>query len=80
MPKNWSKDSRERQGKTINSHKPWQNSTGPKSDEGKQRSSRNSDKGKTPLRTIQKMITKVHKERIELTRWLDKEFGISIKF
>ncbi len=80
MAKQWSQHSRKQQRENIMSHQPWNNSTGPKSDSGKQQSSRNADKGKTPLRDIQKMITRVHKERLELTRWLDKEFGIIIKY
>ena len=80
MAKQWSQHSRKQQRKNIMSNRPWDNSTGPKSDSGKDTSSRNADKGKTPLRDIQKMITRVHKERLELTRWLDKEFGIIIKY
>ena len=80
MSKKWSEDSRKRQGEAIKEHKPWEQSTGPKSVAGKERSSLNADQGKSPLRVIQKMITKVHKERLEMLRWLEKQYGISIKF
>ena len=80
MSKKWSEDSRKSQSMAIHSNKPWEKSTGPKSDEGKGRSSRNADKGKTPLRDIQRMITMVHKERLEMLRLLKSKYGIEIKF
>ena len=80
MAKQWSQHSSKQQKEHIMNTKPWDKSTGPKSNRGKQQSSRNAYKGKTPLRDIQKMITRVHRERLELTRWLDKEFGIIIKY
>ena len=78
MSRKWSEESRKRQKKSIRTHKPWEVSTGPKSEAGKQRSSRNADKGKTPIRLMQKMIRKVHKERLEILRWLEHEYGIKI--
>ena len=80
MAKQWSQHSRQQQRQHIMNHKPWNNSSGPKSNDGKSRSSRNADKGKTPLRDIRRMITKVHKERLELLRWLESNFGIRIKY
>ena len=80
MAKKWSEHSRKRQSEAIQDHKPWEQSTGPKSDDGKERSSQNADKGKTPLRVIQKMITKVHKDRLEMLKWLEKQYGIQIKY
>jgi len=71
VAKEWSKQSRSRQKELVSHHKPWLKSSGPKSDEGKRRSSKNADKGKTPLREIQKTITRVHKERLELMRWVE---------
>ena len=79
MSKKWSEDSRRRQGEAIKDHKPWEQSTGPKSVAGKERSSLNADKGKSPLRVIQRMITKVHKERLEMLRLLKSKYGIEIK-
>ena len=80
MAKQWLQHSREKQRENIMSREPWNNSTGPKSDSGKDISSRNADKGKTPLRDIQKMISRIHMERLELTRWLEHNFGITIKY
>jgi hypothetical protein len=61
-------------------HQPWHKSTGPKSGSGKQRSSRNASKGKEPIRMIYKMVRSVHKERLAMIRWLEKEFGIKVKY
>lgn len=44
MPR-WTPESREAQGQRIRRWQPWNLSTGPTSPEGKQRSSRNADKG-----------------------------------
>ncbi len=79
MTKKWSQRSRNHQKENIMHHQPWNNSTGPKSDSGKAKSSQNANQGKAPLREIQKMITRVHKERLELLRWLEHNFGITIK-
>ena len=78
MPKQWSQQKRNAQQKHIQKHQPWQKSTGPISDNGKRKSSRNADKGKTPIRSIQKMIRAVHKERLELLRWIEKEYNIKL--
>ena len=80
MSKKWSEDSRKSQGEAIHGHKPWEKSTGPKSVEGKEKSSRNADKGKAPLRVIQKMISRVHKDRLEMLRLLKSKYGIEIKY
>jgi hypothetical protein len=78
MTKQWSQHSRQKQREHIMKHQPWDNSTGPKSDSGKQRSSRNASKGKEPIRMMHKILRSVHKERLELLRWLEKEFGIKL--
>ena len=80
MAKQWSQHSRKQQKEHIMNHQPWNNSTGPRSSNGKAKSSQNANQGKTPLRDIRKMITRVHKERLELTRWLEHNFGITIKY
>lgn len=79
MSKKWSKDSRKSQREVIQIHKPWEQSSGPISQEGKSRSSRNADKGKSPLRDMRKVISRLHKERLELLRWLEKQYRIKIK-
>jgi len=78
MSKNWAKSSKKIQRKAIYNTKPWESSTGPKSEEGKKRSSRNAYKGKSDLRLIHKMISKVHKERLETLRWLKEIYAIKI--
>ena len=80
MAKQWSQDSRKQQREHIMNHQPWNNSTGPKSESGKKISSQNAHKGKTPLRSIQKMITNVHKERLELLRYLERTYGLKVKY
>lgn len=74
----WSNGSKETQRATIHETKPWESSTGPKSTSGKKRSSRNADKGKSDLRVLQKMISKIHRERLESLRWLKKEYGFVV--
>ena len=41
----WPKERRERQAQLCRETKPWERATGPRTDEGKARSSRNADKG-----------------------------------
>lgn len=45
--RSWTQEQRERQREAIRSWKPWEQSTGPKSPEGKARVSRNGWKGGT---------------------------------
>ncbi len=80
MAKQWSQHSRKQQRKNIMNKQPWNNSTGPKSDSGKSISSRNADTGNMPLRSIQKMITNDHKERLELLRYLECTYGLKVKY
>jgi len=80
MLKKCSKDSRKSKIEAIHKHKPWEKSTGPTSDIGKKRSSRNADKGKASIRNIRKMISNVKRERLEMIRLLEKEYRIKIKF
>jgi len=42
MSKGWTKERRKKQAERIRQQKPWEKSTGPKSDAGKKRSSQNS--------------------------------------
>lgn len=78
MSKTWSDANRKLQVERIHLHRPWKASTGPKSEEGKKRSSQNAYKGKAPIRSLRKMITRIHKERLEMIRWLEKAYGIRI--
>lgn len=45
MGKGWTEERRTRQAELIRNWKPWERATGPKSEEGKQRSARNAYKG-----------------------------------
>ena len=49
MANGWTSKRRERQAELIHRWKPWQQSTGPKTSEGKARAARNADKGGTRL-------------------------------
>ncbi len=80
MAKKWSEDSRRRQSESIKRHKPWELSGGPVTDEGKSRSAKNADKGKAPLRMMLKMVRQVHRERLELVRWLEKTYGVKVRY
>ncbi len=75
----WSAQSRDRQRSNINKNKPWIQSCGPVTIEGKSRSAKNANKGKTPIRAMLKMVRQVHRERLELLRWIEGEYGIGIK-
>ena len=54
----WSKERRERQAELIRSWQPWAKSTGPKSDEGKERVSLNAWRGghRQQLRDLARMV------------------------
>ena len=71
MKKNWSEDSRRRQRDTIVNTKPWNSSTWSKSSNGKARSSQNANKGKAPIREMKRMVSGIHRERLELVRLID---------
>ncbi len=45
MTNGWTPERRARQAELIRQWRPWEKSTGPKTDEGKATSSRNADKG-----------------------------------
>lgn len=45
MANGWTQDRRARQAEAIRTWRPWEKSTGPRSDKGKQRASRNAWKG-----------------------------------
>ncbi len=72
----WSEESRENQRQQIRIHKPWKHSTGAKTADGKKMSSQNADKGKGELRSIRKQISKLHKERLKITRSLKEKYNI----
>ncbi len=71
MAKGWTEERRAKQAAAIQRWRPWEKSTGPRSVDGKTRSSRNAWKGgKRPeLRAIQRGIAEIFAEldRMELT-------------
>lgn len=54
----WTPERRAKQAERIRQWRPWEQSTGPKTAEGKSRASRNADKGGTRvvLRTMSRML------------------------
>ena len=57
----WTPERRERQAASIHNWKPWQRSTGPKSSEGKSRSSKNAFKGaeRPALRDLARLLRRL---------------------
>jgi hypothetical protein len=57
----WPPERRARQAEQIRKWKPWEKSTGPKTEEGKERVSRNADKGGTRemLREIGRLLRRL---------------------
>ena len=79
---NWTDEQRDLQRARIAKHRPWDNSTGAKTAEGKQRSAQNANKGKGDLREIRKLIASIHRERLEVLKVLKvlkQEYGIMFK-
>lgn len=56
--RHWTEEERQRQAELIRQWRPWEQSTGPKTLEGKTRTSQNADKGGTRamLRTISRVL------------------------
>lgn len=66
--RNWTLEQRQRQSEAIHQWKPWERSTGPRSDEGKAKVSRNAFKGGALIR-LRKAIKEVN-EFIRTQKWL----------
>ena len=64
----WTDERRRRQAELIGRWRPWEKSTGPRTPEGKSRSSRNAYKGsaKQKMREIAAFIAKLEREREEM--------------
>ena len=64
MANGWSLERRARQSALIRTWKPWEQSTGPRSDEGKARTARNSFKGghRLELRSLVKTMNELMRE------------------
>ena len=70
MANGWTPERRARQAELIRSWKPWGQSTGPRTDEGKVRTSRNGFKGGHWLhaRELNKVINELLREQGELLK------------
>lgn len=66
MGNGWTSERRARQAQAIHRWKPWEQSTGPRTAEGKQRAARNAYKGgqRATLRTLARLLRELrHDER-----------------
>ena len=57
----WTEESRAKEAARIRARKPWLQSTGPRTEDGKSRSSRNADKGhwRPQVRALGKLLQKI---------------------
>ena len=63
MPNGWTPERRAKQAEAIRRWKPWERSTGPKTEEGKAASSRNADKGRTSARDLLRKLGQILAEQ-----------------
>jgi len=68
MARKWTLEQRARQAEMIRQWKPWESSTGPKTAEGKARSSSNAFKGGTRL--LQRQLARLFREHDRMLRKL----------
>ena len=70
MANGWTPERRARQAALIRTWRPWEKSTGPRSDEGKARTSRNGFKGghRATLRELARMLNKALREHRDALR------------
>ncbi len=61
----WSEERRRRQAEMIRRWKPWERSTGPRTSEGKARSSKNAFKGRIrpQIRKLRALLTQLEREQ-----------------
>lgn len=74
MANGWTAERRARQAALIQTWKPWQQSTGPRTDEGKARTGRNGDKGghRQRLRQLTKTMNELlRKQRNAMRQWVE---------
>ncbi|MFN0129105.1 MAG: hypothetical protein ACKV19_20735 [Verrucomicrobiales bacterium] len=64
----WSLERRRRQSLLIQTWQPWNQSTGPRTPEGKARSSKNADKGRLrqKLRNLRWLLRQIDEDQIEV--------------
>ncbi len=72
MAKGWTPERRARQAELIRNWKPWEKSTGPRSEEGKARSARNGDRGGIwqEVREFRKVTNELLREQREALKRL----------
>jgi len=70
----WTDEQRQRQREAIQRWKPWRQSTGPRTAEGKAKASRNGDKGGlwAEVLDLRKMANALMKEQRELLRLIQR--------
>ena len=70
----WTDEQRQRQREAIQRWKPWAQSTGPRTAEGKAKASRNGDKGGlwAEVRDLSKMANALLKEQREMLRLIQR--------
>jgi hypothetical protein len=70
MANGWTPERRQRQRELIQTWKPWQQSTGPKTDDGKRRASRNAWKGaiRPQIRALASILSE---QRLSLNAMVD---------
>ncbi len=66
MPNGWTDERRARQAEAIRRWKPWERSTGPKTEEGKAASSRNAYKGRINARELLRNLGRLLREQKEV--------------
>jgi len=70
MANGWTPERRARQAAMIHNWRPWEKSTGPRSDEGKSRTARNGFKGghRGTLRELARMLNEALREQRDTLR------------
>ena len=80
MAKGWTKERRERQAEAIRNNKPWEKSTGPKTEKGKRRSSMNAYKhgGRSKKMADISKVVALNKEFVHLFKFIfsDDDAGL----
>lgn len=73
MSNGWTPERRARQAELIRNWRPWESSTGPRSDEGKARTARNAYKGghEVRLRELKKSVNALLREQRQHLRELE---------
>jgi len=66
MPSGWTDERRAKQAEAIRRWKPWERSTGPKTEEGKAASSRNAYKGRLSSRALFRELARILRQQKEV--------------